>query len=401
MAKIIIALFLLVLSFAGACASQDALAGFTISMSQSTTPEPTGRLSTEIELEPGNVVNTFDAGNLPWELDELIVASEAIVVGRVKEILDPQRGSGRLPSDTATYIYTDIIIEVEQYLYGGSGNKTIALRLDSGRIGQEVVLINHGPVYNVGETSLLFLYRPGMRPLPAPPAGTLAVDYYQTSGFAQGKWSFTDGTATSPDGRTASLEQVKARIDALRVKMSESFYKSTDFSQYRSYWGMQADMNWEGMSKEQIIQGSDIILIGEVVAIRPSERATGWTTPQRESPMERIYTDVIIRPSKFLKGSAQGDIAIRLPCGRLGNEFAEVGGYLKFNLGESTLLFLRRNSADSLVPYLPIPQGVIQTNYGLDAVGGPQGQWTINGEWVRDRHNEEMRLEDLVKMIGS
>jgi hypothetical protein len=53
-----------------------------------------------------------------------------------------------------------------------------------------------------------------------------------------------------------------------------------------------------------------------------------------------------------------------------------------------------------LAPYLPLPRGIAEANYGLNAVGGPQGQWTINGEWVRDRHNKQLALSGLIKLIG-
>jgi hypothetical protein len=317
----------------------------------------------------------------------------------VKEILEPQHGTDRVPPHTSIVIYTDIMVEVQEYLYG-SGAGTIAVHLDSGRIGNEETIINHAPVYTEGETCLFFLYHPGLRPLPAFPPGTTLADYYQTSGFGWGKWAYENGGATSPGGSTASLALVKERIEALRVQMSESYYQSTDFSDRNSYWGSIGNPSWVKTNTQALVQDADLILIGEAIAIRPSERAALWTRTQHQRSMEAIYTDVIIRPELILKGDVSGDIALRLPCGRIGNESARIESYLSFKLGEKTLLFLRRDKDDGFAPYLPIPQGFTEANYGFDAVGGPQGQWTVNGEWLRDAHNSEMRLEDLLKMMG-
>jgi hypothetical protein len=388
-------------SIVTACGSPAALAGTPAVPSTSAAPETTPGISTEVIPLPNDVIRTIDVGNMAWELDELIVASEAVVIGKVSKIPAPLRGTDDIPPHTSLAIYTDILVEVEEYLYGGSGAKTITIHMQSGRIGNEVVLINHGPVYREGETSLFFLYRSGMRPQPPSPAGISQADYYQTSGFGQGKWAYQKNTATYPDGRVFSTGLVKDRVDALRVKMSESYYQSTDFSKYRAYRGTQSDLNWPGMSTEDIIADSAVILVGEVVAIRPSERSSAWTKPQRQRLMEGIYTDVIIHPERLLKGeTSPGDIAIRLPCGRLGDEVVSIGGYVTFELGQKTLLFLRRHAEDGLAPYLPLPRGISEANYGFDAVGGPQGQWTINGDWVRDRSNKEWALSDLIKLIG-
>ncbi len=366
--------------------------------SETKTPTTTQK-STEVTLTPEDIATTIDTGNLSWSLDELITASEVIVVGKVVDILESKRGESVAPSQTGTVIYTDVLLEVRDYLYGGSGAKTIAVHLEGGRIGNEVVVMSHGPVFTTGETALLFLYRPAIYPLPTPPEGIAAADYFEVTGFARGQWPYDNGVATPPEGDGVSLSQIVGRIDTLRVKMSESAYQSTDFSQYHSYRARIGDLNWLGMSTEEVIQESDLILVGEVIAIRPSGRAAAGQTLK---PIQTaVYTDVIIRPVRYLCGdTAPGDIAIRMPCGRLGNETWTVDGYVSFTLGEQTLLCLRRGTGDGLTPYLPVPPGIDAANYGFDVVNGPQGQMAYRDGTARDVRGKEWRLDDLIKLIG-
>jgi hypothetical protein len=108
----------------------------------------------------------------------------------------------------------------------------------------------------------------------------------------------------------------------------------------------------------------------------PTTSAAPETTPS-------LSTEVIPTPGDIIRTIDVGNLLWELDELVVASEVIVIGKVSKI-----------------LAPYLPLPRGIAEANYGLNAVGGPQGQWTINGYWVRDRHNKELALSDLIKLIG-
>jgi hypothetical protein len=145
-------------------------------------------------------------------LTDLIQGSDAILIGTVLEIL-PSRG------DIVSHTYTDAVIRPERYLYGGSGNQNIAVRILGGASGNITLWVEDQPEFKVGEEVLLFLRRLTL----ATPEGIAPQNYYEVCGVFQGKWDYKDGVAASITGEKMSvvaLEEIIAASGVASIQMA-------------------------------------------------------------------------------------------------------------------------------------------------------------------------------------
>lgn len=135
-------------------------------------------------------------------LGDLVRGSDAIVIGRVTDILPSQEEV----SDHS--LHTDVIVRPDSYLYGGSGVQDIAVRVLGGTIGTVGLWVEDQPEFKQGEEVLLFLHRLTL----IAPEGIGQQDYYEVYGAIQGKWSYAAGMATDVTGTKASVEVIEAII---------------------------------------------------------------------------------------------------------------------------------------------------------------------------------------------
>lgn len=102
-----------------------------------------------------------DIGNLQPRIVSIndpisnFVESDFIVVGETKEIEDS------IYVKEGNYIYTDIIISVDQVFLGEIGKDEIRIRVNGGKVKKEKVLSKMEGDFQKGERSLLFLYKDG------------------------------------------------------------------------------------------------------------------------------------------------------------------------------------------------------------------------------------------------
>lgn len=101
-------------------------------------------------------------------LDELIGVADLIVVGDFLNTY-PSRwntANGRLP-DNATIelvsqqrlrIFKDSNFQVAQYIKGDVQSPVIRIRTMGGQVGEDSMIVSGQPVYEIGQTYLLFLY---------------------------------------------------------------------------------------------------------------------------------------------------------------------------------------------------------------------------------------------------
>jgi hypothetical protein len=148
-------------------------------------------LSTRVTLQPGDTIEESSGLLVPCTLNDLILHSDAIVIGTVTDILPANRGV--LP-DGPPIIYTDVIVEVDRYLYGEPESEQIAIQVWGGRIGDIVMLVEDEAVFTVGEDILVFLFRPPYELGPIPD-GVDTLSYYRVTGARLGKFAYQCGIA--------------------------------------------------------------------------------------------------------------------------------------------------------------------------------------------------------------
>lgn len=92
------------------------------------------------------------------------------------------------------------------------------------------------------------------------------------------------------------------------------------------------------MDDRQLLETSDAVIVGTVIAIESSEGTSG-----------AIQTYVHVQPSHIIKGNLGRDaLVIREPGGTFGDRRAWVYGAPEFRVGERSLLFLTRNADGTL-----------------------------------------------------
>jgi hypothetical protein len=179
--------------------------------------------STEIEIQPNDVVRPVSHQLLPVTLDYLVHNSDAIVVGKVVSILPSQRGDCGEPPLIGPLIYTDVVIQPDRFFLGQTSVAYLAVRVTGGRIGNEVVISDVAPVITVGEEALLFLSRPTTWELTPTPKDIEPSNYYFIISVYD-KWSRQGDKVSYPEiwanrdeaGKQVSLADLEKRIVSLR-----------------------------------------------------------------------------------------------------------------------------------------------------------------------------------------
>ena len=86
----------------------------------------------------------------PTDIKNLSVAADVILTGKVTK----QNSSW---NKDKTRIYTDVSVEVDEYLKGNSSNKTLVVTTPGGEVGEVGELYTHMPRFSKDEEVLLFV----------------------------------------------------------------------------------------------------------------------------------------------------------------------------------------------------------------------------------------------------
>jgi hypothetical protein len=177
-----------------------------------TTPEATwtgnhGIFTTRVEPQTGETIISASSLMVKLTLDELIDMSDTIIIGKVVDIF-PSRESYLEP--WGDKIITDIVIEVQRYLYGESESPYLAVWIVGGRIGDTVMWTEDQPEFNLEEEVILFLT--GFPQPVITPAEIEAVDYYRVAGAMQGKLGYINGKAINLEGESFSISEIEHKI---------------------------------------------------------------------------------------------------------------------------------------------------------------------------------------------
>jgi len=168
--------------------------------------------TTKVEPKPGESVAKGSASWVRYTMDDLVEKSDTILIGKVVDIF-PSRKVDRPPWE----VITDVVIEVERYLYGQPQSVYIAVMVPGGRVGEIVVLVDSQPVFNLGEEVALFLYRLQTEVATPPPDGFERAEYYMVTGSMQGKFGYNnEGNMVNLEGAWVAVSEVQQKIASIR-----------------------------------------------------------------------------------------------------------------------------------------------------------------------------------------
>ncbi|VVB91171.1 Uncharacterised protein [uncultured archaeon] len=147
---------------------------------------------------------------------------------------------------------------------------------------------------------------------------------------------------------------------------------------------------------------SESVVVGHVIEILPSQ----WNTPDRKKPKSSeaglasqdasIYTDVIIKVDKNVKGSTPATLVVRTLGGQVGDNSNFVEDEAKFELGENVLLFLTKED--------PFTDNSAGTHYRI--TGWKHGKFSITKDNQAVRPSvpaeyQKIPLGELLNSIGA
>ncbi len=168
--------------------------------------------TTRVTVQPEDTVEELSETLPKATVAELIEHSDTIVIGTVTNILPARRCRVRWTS----IIYTDVIVEVDRYLYGEPESERVGIQAWGGRIGNEVMIVENEAVFNIDEDVVIFLFR---IPYDAtPPYGINELSYYTVCGTCLGKFAYqaeglvNNGWLEDFPGQVMSISALEIRI---------------------------------------------------------------------------------------------------------------------------------------------------------------------------------------------
>lgn len=167
-------------------------------------------------IRPGDNVITSSSMLASFTLDDQIKISQTAVIGKVIEILPSKQYifEEKLTNPYSNAIYTEVIIEIDQYLYGEPQSKRIMVRVNEGRVGNTVMRSEDEAKFTLGEQCALFLCRPSYQHIV--PEGFDDSNYYILWGLCYGKYEIENGTLIGITGDKITLADIKQKVSAIR-----------------------------------------------------------------------------------------------------------------------------------------------------------------------------------------
>jgi hypothetical protein len=171
-------------------------------------------LSTKVLVQPSDNVTSVAGLWKPYDLTALAGASDAIVIGKVVNILPSQWGLDYKQSNKI--IHTDVKVEVKNWLYGQQSLNLIAIRTYGGRVENDVRIVMEDPVYIIGEETLLFLRKLEVSSEDVPTdIDSQAV--YLVIGGPQGKYEYQNGAVIDWNGNHVSIADIEQQIASTHI----------------------------------------------------------------------------------------------------------------------------------------------------------------------------------------
>lgn len=179
--------------------------------------------------------------------DELILDSDLIIKGQVKEIMKSKWSNEGLVrgENIRNILQTDIVVLVEEVIEGSLDRKEVTVRINKGEDSKTIVYSDGYPDFNVDEKVLLFLARDDSDV-------KTDEDYYVLTGMRQGKYDLKTTTSDSLAGRADVYKNDKGEISVSKLKKNVIEVKKAN-PNYRA----------EKVERKEKIRKNNIELFGE------------------------------------------------------------------------------------------------------------------------------------------
>lgn len=174
-------------------------------------PSPGGHGITSTRVEQGSSGIASHALMIHLTLEDLAKRADAVLIGKVVDILPSREVADWEFMDHHT-IVTDVVIEVEQYLYDGSGSKYVTVAVLGGQIGEMRIWAEDQPVFDLGEEVLIFLSDSEEEWKIPSPEECVSGDFYMVTGSRQGKLGYRDGQVITPEGNSITISELEKKI---------------------------------------------------------------------------------------------------------------------------------------------------------------------------------------------
>ncbi|MGB9927935.1 MAG: hypothetical protein ACPK85_05965 [Methanosarcina sp.] len=161
----------------------------------------------------------------PYTHEELSKYSDTIVIGTVKETLPPKwnTANGKQPNKSITelgsenVIYTDIIIDVDEYLKNPLSSKELIVRVIGGSIGNVNMTTHAEPNFSNGEKVLLYLKKDV-----SPYTKNIGPEHFIVTNFYQAKFKLTESGRAVRLDENITLEELLNTINKTDNKLTKN-----------------------------------------------------------------------------------------------------------------------------------------------------------------------------------
>lgn len=322
--------------------------------------------------------------------DDLSIRSDVILIGTVKEI---QPGKWNIPGgwDNTSVrgrdktMYTDIVINVDQYLKNPQSSDEIIVRVRGGNVEDTIMSADFEPDFTQNETVLLFL-----KDDPFQLTRDLPPEHFAVTGYIQGKFVLTEEGNVIGWRKTLPLDELLTTIE---THVNTTMELPEDFIGH-----MIIDINaeMEKLSYNDLNRRSEVILIGTVQEIH----AAKWNTPDGKIPVDSfddlqsedtIYTDINISVDQYLKNPQPSDeLIVRIEGGAVDDVIIITDYEPDFTEDEKVLLYL--NKGPFRLTETIGPEHFVVT-------GNMQGKFTLTDDGKAVGYGEKISLQELLDMI--
>lgn len=322
--------------------------------------------------------------------EDLTIRSDVILTGTVKEILPakwniPDGWDNTSVRGSEKAMYTDVVINVDQYLKNPLSSDEVVVRIRGGTAGNIIMSTDFEPDFTQNESVLLYLKEDSFRL-----TKDIAPEHFTATGYLQGKFTLTEEGNAVGWRETVSLDEL---LDTIETHVGTTLELPEDFA---GLMIIDISAQLEKLSYEDLSRESDVILIGEVQEIHPAR----WNTPDGKMPTDStdnlqsddtIYTDTTVNVDQYLKNPLSSDeITVRIEGGAVDNVIVLTDYESHFTKGEMVLLYLNEGPSPLI--------GDIGPEH-FTVTGHKQGKFTVTGGGKAIGCDETISLEELLGTI--
>jgi hypothetical protein len=129
--------------------------GSSFNETAASSPIASGPASTKINVTSLDNVTSVSQIWHEFGSEELILTADIVLLGEVKDILPAEWGPSY--EHSSNVIHTDVLVEVRRWLSNAPSTELIAIRMYSGKVGNDVRIEEESPVLTVGDQAAFFL----------------------------------------------------------------------------------------------------------------------------------------------------------------------------------------------------------------------------------------------------